>query len=55
MQDVARHPRDISKIAGICCDTVCATLCSVTGISAKVCVCATKLIFLLEVLDAIVL
>ena len=27
---VARHSRDISKIAEICCDTVCATLCSAT-------------------------
>ena len=33
--DVARHPRDISKIAGICCDdTLCATLCSATGVTA---------------------
>ena len=34
---VAQHPRDISKIAGICCDTVCATLCSATGVTATVC------------------
>ena len=36
MGDVARHPRDTSKIAGICCDTVCATLCSATGVKARV-------------------
>ena len=35
--DVARHPHDISKIAGICCDSVCATLCSATGVTAMVC------------------
>ena len=32
MGGVARHPRDISKIAGTCCDTVCAT-----GVTAMVC------------------
>ena len=25
---MARHPRDISKIVEICCDTLCATACS---------------------------
>ena len=35
--DVVRHPRDISKTAGICCDTVCAALCSKTAVR-----CATK-------------
>ena len=34
---VARHPRDISKIAGICCDTLCATSCSAIGVTARVC------------------
>ena len=31
--DVARHLRDISKTSGICCDTVCATLCSAKGVA----------------------
>ena len=34
---VARHSCDISKIAGICRDTVCATLCSAIGVRARVC------------------
>ena len=41
--DVARHPRDISKTAGLCCDIVCATLCSATGVSARVCHQALKI------------
>ena len=37
MGGVARHLRDISKTAGICCDTACATLCSATGVTEMVC------------------
>ena len=36
-RSVARHPHDVSKIAGICCDTVCATLCTAIGVTARVC------------------
>ena len=32
----ATLPCDISKIAGICCDTVCRTLCSATRVTAMV-------------------
>ena len=33
VRDAARHPCDI---LGICCDSVCATLCSATGVTATV-------------------
>ena len=36
---VARHLRDVSKTAGICCDIVCATLGSATGSQQR---CDTK-------------
>ena len=35
--DVARHSCDISKIAGIFRDSVCATLCRTTAVTANVC------------------
>ena len=34
---VARFWRDISDSAGICCDTLCATLCSAIGVSTRMC------------------